>query len=174
MKIEKRAIGELKAADVNPRIHGKAQLAGIADSISRFGWIVPILIDGGGNIIAGHGRVAAAESIGIATAPCVVVDDWDAEKKKAYLLADNRLSEMSDWGEEGLRREITYLKECGIEIHGLDIQFDEGIAVPPSSIVSGEDLSGAQRKQDDLSENLETPFIHSIDCPECGKSFEVK
>src|SRR5262245_12683389 len=83
----------LKARAGNPRTHASKQINQIAASIKEFGFISPILIDGDGRIIAGHGRVEAAKLIGMSDVPTVRVDHLTPAQIRAYVIADNRLAE---------------------------------------------------------------------------------
>ena len=81
----------------NPRIHKPPQIAGIARAIKTFGFNVPILIDGAGTVIAGHGRLAAAIKLGLAEVPTIMVEHLSDAQRKAYMIADNRLTDLSGW-----------------------------------------------------------------------------
>jgi ParB-like chromosome segregation protein Spo0J len=95
--IERRAIGELIPYARNARTHGEAQVGQIADSIRQWGFTVPVLVDEAGMIIAGHGRVMAAGKLGLAEVPTVVARGWSDEQKRAYTIADNKLTENGGW-----------------------------------------------------------------------------
>ena len=81
----------------NPRTHSKAQIRQIAASIERFGFTNPVLIDGAGRIVAGHGRVEAAKLLGLPTVPTIRLEDLSEAEIRAYVLADNRLAERAGW-----------------------------------------------------------------------------
>lgn len=83
----------------NPRAHKPPQIAAIAKSISTFGFNVPVLADEDGLIIAGHGRVMAAMKLGLATIPVIRIQHLTAQQKQAYMIADNRLTDISRWDE---------------------------------------------------------------------------
>ena len=101
----------------NARTHSKKQVRQIADSIETFGFTNPVLIDGENTILAGHGRVAAAQLLGMDTVPCVRLDDMTLQQKRAYVLADNKLALNAGWDEEILAEEIKALVS-------LDLDFD--------------------------------------------------
>jgi 16S rRNA G966 N2-methylase RsmD len=101
----------------NARTHSPKQIAQIAASIREFGFNNPILIDREGEIIAGHGRVAAAKKLGLDTAPCVRLEHLTEAQKRAYILADNRLAEKAGWDREILAIELQHLTT-------IDIDFD--------------------------------------------------
>lgn len=93
----------------NARTHSKAQIAQLRSSLREFGFVTPVLIDWDNNIIAGHGRVEAARAEGMTEVPCVMVTDLTEAQRKAYILADNRLSETAGWDEPTLRMELESL-----------------------------------------------------------------
>jgi DNA modification methylase len=100
----------------NPRTHSKNQIRQIARSIEEFGFTNPVLIDRGGNIIAGHGRVKAAENLGLERVPTLCLEDMTEKQKRAYIIADNRLAENADWDEELLALEFEELLHLDIDL----------------------------------------------------------
>ena len=84
----------------NPRHHHKTQIAAIARSIETFGFNVPIVADGDGQILAGHGRAAAARNLGLTTVPVVRIDHLSPTPRQAFAIADNRLTDTSHWDEQ--------------------------------------------------------------------------
>ncbi|MEI8394913.1 MAG: ParB N-terminal domain-containing protein, partial [Rhodospirillaceae bacterium] len=108
-RLERRPIGWLLPFVRNPRVHDPEQVARIAGSMAEFGFVVPILADGQGNIIAGHGRLLAAERLGLSEVPVVVVDHLSETQRRAYVIADNQLTLSSRWDDEllaGLLHEL--------------------------------------------------------------------
>ena len=101
------SIAELKPYQGNAKIHGKRQIEALAESIKEFGFLSPVLIDKNNVIIAGHGRVQATTLAGLEKVPCVCVEGLTEEQKKAYIIADNRLSEVdSGWDMEIVAQEL--------------------------------------------------------------------
>ena len=96
-KIENTAVSDLKLRTSNPRTHSKKQIRQIADSIKRFGFNNPILIDENDTIVAGQGRVEAARLLGIETVPTIRLEDLTENEIRAYVIADNRLAELAGW-----------------------------------------------------------------------------
>jgi ParB/RepB/Spo0J family partition protein len=94
----------------NPRTHSEAQIAQIAESIQEFGFTNPILVDTTAGILAGHGRLRAAQKLGLAKVPVLVLDHLSETQKRAYILADNKLAENAGWDEELLAAELEALK----------------------------------------------------------------
>jgi DNA modification methylase len=131
-QIEMRAPGSLRPYAGNARTHSPKQLRQIADSIRRFGFVNPILIDAEGDIIAGHGRLAAAELLGLSEVPVLPVTHLSAAEKRAYILADNRLAEKAGWDKEILAIELQALIDfdfevelVGFELAEIDLILDE-------------------------------------------------
>lgn len=112
MELEQINVGELIPYARNARLHDDAQIAAIAGSITEFGFTNPVLVDGAGVIIAGHGRVLAAQRLGLSVVPCVRLAHLTEAQVKAYRIADNRLAEIGGgWDDELLKIEIDELAE---------------------------------------------------------------
>jgi hypothetical protein len=107
-RIECWPLERLKPYARNAKTHGADQVAKIAGSMAQFGWTMPVLVSGDGEVIAGHGRILAATQLGLAEAPVIVLDHLTEEQRKAYRLADNRLAE-SPWDEALLAGELQEL-----------------------------------------------------------------
>jgi ParB-like chromosome segregation protein Spo0J len=101
----------------NARTHSDAQVAQIAASVREWGWTVPVLVDEEGNLIAGHGRVLAARLLGVAEVPVVIARGWSEAKKRAYMLADNKLALNAGWDEALLRAELADLRAMGADLN---------------------------------------------------------
>ena len=103
----------------NARIHDEAHVAQIAASIREWGWTIPVLIDEHGGIIAGHARILAAAKLNITQAPVIVARGWSDAKKRAYILADNKLTLNAKWDRELLAGEIADLRGvCNLDLAG--------------------------------------------------------
>ena len=100
----------------NARTHSPEQLTKLRSSLREFGFINPVIIDRDLNVIAGHGRIAAAKEEGITEVPCVFVDYLTEAQKKAYILADNRMALDAGWDEELLRIEIESLQGADFDV----------------------------------------------------------
>jgi ParB-like nuclease domain len=114
------AIEAIKPNVRNARTHSKKQIRQIADSITAFGFLVPILIDQGGLIIAGHGRYAAAVLLGLQEVPVIQVEGLSEGKRRALALADNKIAENAGWDRELLATELSELADILI-VEGLDL-----------------------------------------------------
>ena len=100
----------------NARTHSPEQITKLRSSLREFGFINPVLIDREYNVLAGHGRIAAAKEEGIKEVPCVFVEHLSEAQKKAYILADNRMSLDAGWDDELLKVEMASLQEMGFDI----------------------------------------------------------
>src|ERR1700694_5994775 len=100
----------------NARTHSKKQIRQIADSIQRFGFANPVLVSEDGEVVAGHGRLAAAKLLSLASVPAVVLADMTVADRRAYLIADNKLAELAGWDRDILAIELQFLQ---------DVQFDD-------------------------------------------------
>src|SRR5215212_9000768 len=119
-KIENLCPGSLRPYPRNARTHSKKQVRQIAESIRRFGFTAPVLIDRWNLILAGHGRVAAAKHLGLETVPCRRIETMTEAEKRVYVLADNKLALNAGWDEEILAEELK-------DLLADDIGFDVGI-----------------------------------------------
>ncbi|RXJ10439.1 nuclease [Lelliottia nimipressuralis] len=106
LKIVYRPLKELTPYARNARTHSGEQVAQLVASIEEFGWTNPVLIDENGEIIAGHGRVLAAEAIGIVSVPTIKLTGLTEEQKRAYRLADNKLPQNARWDDVLLKSEL--------------------------------------------------------------------
>jgi hypothetical protein len=100
----------------NSRTHSETQVAQIAASIREFGFTNPVLIDGQGTIIAGHGRVMAARKLALATVPCIRLEHLSDTQKRAYIIADNAIALNSGWDNDLLKLELTDLGETDFDM----------------------------------------------------------
>lgn len=100
----------------NAKIHSEEQVTKIASSIREFGFLSPVLIDKNYNIIAGHGRVMAAKKLELDTVPCAFIEGLSEAQRKAYILADNRLSDLGSWDMEIAAGEFEALQELNFDL----------------------------------------------------------
>jgi len=143
-------ISELISAPRNARTHSKGQINKIANSIRRFGFTNPVLTDKERNVIAGHGRIAAAKQLGMTEAPCVVLEDMSEAERRAYVLADNKLALDAGWDFEILAGELQGLIDLGFEV---DLT---GFSQPEIDLVIQE-VQDASTKPDEPADYHPTP-----------------
>ena len=149
MKIETLSTASLIPYARNAKKHDASQVAKLAGSIREFGFNNPVLIDKDNGIIAGHGRVLAAQSLGLETVPCIRLGHLTDTQRRAYILADNRLAEIGGgWDEEMLKLELADLAALGLDV--TELGFDE----LPADMQEAADLADAKKT---LSEKFGVP-----------------
>lgn len=140
-KLQEIPIKDLTPYDRNAKLHPPEQVEKIAESIQQFGFLSPCLIDKDGNIIAGHGRVLAAKELGLESVPCVYVEGLTDEQRRAYILADNRLTELGGWDMAIVSEELDQLKAGGFEIDVTGFNVDDIIITEDEDVDIAPDLS---------------------------------
>ena len=120
-------IADLKPYERNARTHSAEQVEQIAKSIEEFGFINPVLIDEEKNVIAGHGRIMAARKLGLIEVPCLYVENLTEDQRRAYILADNRLTELGGWDMTIVTEELKDLAFDGfdIDLTGFELNIEE-------------------------------------------------
>ena len=163
MKIETLPTDKLIPYARNTRTHSEAQVAQIAGSIREFGFTNPILIDAENGIIAGHGRVMAAQKLGIDKVPCIRLGHLTDTQRRAYIIADNKLALNAGWDEEMLGIELAALREddFDLDLIGFDGDAIEDFLNPPEPDFA----PGSEDDQGKLDEKS------PIECPHCHKHF---
>ena len=116
--VERRPIASLVPYARNARTHSDGQIAQLAASIREWGWTMPVLVDEAGGIIAGHGRVLAGRMLGLEDVPVMIATGWSDARRRAYVLADNKLALNAGWDEAMLAFELSDLAA---------MQFDMGL-----------------------------------------------
>src|SRR4051812_10703000 len=109
-KIEHWPVERLIPYARNARTHSDEQIEQIARSIREFGFTNPILVEIGSGILAGHARLLAAQRVGLATVPVIILDHLTEAQKRAYILADNKLALNAGWDDELLAKELAALE----------------------------------------------------------------
>ena len=146
-KIEERRIELLRPYKRNARTHSRKQVAQIARSIERFGFTNPVLVSDDGEIIAGHGRVEAAKSLGLKTVPILALSHLSETERRAYVLADNKLALNAGWDKEILAIELQALVDLefdteltGFSLAEVDLVLDEASDADPDGCEATEDM----------------------------------
>ena len=121
----------------NSRTHSDAQVAQIAASIKEFGFTNPVLVDGEGSIIAGHGRVLAARKLGMDTVPVIRLNYLTEAQRRAYVIADNKLALNAGWDKEMLALELGELGELGFDLELTGFSDEEIKALMPVEVTEG-------------------------------------
>lgn len=123
MEIVNKKLEELTPYENNPRNNDEA-VQYVANSISNFGFKVPIVIDKDGVIVAGHTRYKASIQLGLEEVPCIIADDLTEEQIKAFRLADNKVSEQASWNYDLLDLELDDILNINMEDFGFNINLD--------------------------------------------------
>ncbi len=123
-KLEWVAIDEIKPDPNNPRKHSRVQIKAIARSIKAFGFNAPILSDKSKNIIVGHGRYEAAKLNGCTEVPVICLDHLTEAQARAYMLADNKLTDRSSWDDAQLAALLRDLSNLALDFEIEDIGFE--------------------------------------------------
>ena len=125
LEIVYRATGELKLDPANARQHSKNQIRKLANSIETFGFNVPVLVDAELNVVSGHGRLAACRVLGLAEVPTLCLDHLSPAQLRAFMIADNRLTELAQWDDRLLAQQLKDLSllalDFSIEVTGFEM-----------------------------------------------------
>jgi DNA modification methylase len=136
-KVEKWDITRLTPYARNSRTHSDEQISQIAASIKEWGWTTPVLVDEDGSIIAGHGRTLAAQRLKMTEVPVMVAKGWSDAKKRAYVIADNKLAMNAGWDNEMLALELGEIGDLGFDLDLTGFTADEIAALMPEQIEPG-------------------------------------
>ncbi len=158
--IETWPLDRLRPYARNAKTHGPDQVAKIAASMAEFGWTVPVLVSSDGEVIAGHGRILAATQLGLSDAPVIVLDHLSEAQRRAYRIADNKLTELGEWNDGFLSEELKGLAEDEFDLSL--IGFGEAEL---SALLDGieEDDSAAREGEDEIPEAPEDPVTRPGD-----------
>jgi len=115
-KVERRSVASLVPYARNARTHSPEQIGKIAASIREFGWTIPVLVDEDNTLIAGHGRIMAAQKLGLETVPVMVARGWSEAQRRAYVIADNQLALDAGWNDELLKLELLDLQNLDFDL----------------------------------------------------------
>ena len=135
--IEWKQTGELIPYSNNSRTHSEKQVQQVAASIKEFGFTNPILIDEDNGIIAGHGRLQAAQLLGMDTVPTIALEGFTEAQRKAYVIADNQLALNAGWDIDSLSLEIDTLTELDFDVSLLGFDDDFMDLLDPTEVDLG-------------------------------------
>lgn len=150
-RVERRSIDDLIPYARNARTHNEAQIAQIAASMCEWGWTNPVLIDSDGQILAGHGRVLAARTLGFIECPVMIADGWTQAQKRAYIIADNRIAENAGWDDAMLRVELDALRDDDFDLSLTGFDADA-----LADLFEGEEGDTGQTGDDEVPESQES------------------
>jgi len=154
MHIEQRPLDALIPYARNARTHSEAQVAQIAASIREFGFNNPILVDGDSGIIAGHGRLLAARVLGLADVPVIELAHLSAAQKRAFILAENKLTERGGWDAELLALEL-----ADLEAQGFDLELTGFEAAEIASLLESEEVEPPSSSE---AEDVPEPPLRAV------------
>lgn len=141
--IVEKATGELIPYENNARDNDGAVDA-VAKSIAEFGFQVPIIIDSGNVIVAGHTRLKAAQKLGLEKVPCLIADDLTAEEIKAFRLIENKTNELADWDNQALNVELSELTDFNMQEFGFDVSKLQSVEISGAELSAENHASTAQ------------------------------
>ena len=177
MNIEYTLVRELKPYANNARTHSKKQVRQIANSIKRFGFNNPVLIDDKNQIVAGHGRVEAAKLLGLHAVPTVRLSHLSDADKRAYILADNKLAAKAGWNREILALELQGLIDLGVDIEVTGFELAEVDVVLDDAREANDNSAGPEDETPDVPATAVTRTgdvwvlgQHRLVCGDCRES----
>lgn len=150
----------------NTRTHSSEQVQQIANSITEFGFLNPIITDGKNGIVAGHARVQAAQILGIDQVPTIDAGHLTDEQKRAYIIADNKLALNAGWDDNLLKVELKELETLNFDLNltGFNLGELTDLFFDPNFDAGSKDEQG---KLDELDPKI-------INCPHCGQDFDLR
>jgi len=182
-KVERVPVASLEPYPNNPRTHSPSQIRQIAQSIRRFGWTVPVLVDQSDRVIAGHARLEAARLLSIKCVPTMRLQHLTEAETRAYIIADNKLAENAGWNQQLLAGELQFLSS-------LDVDFDLTLTGFETAeidlLLQGSDSIGAGGVDDQISPiDASTPIVtrlgdlwtlgsHRLLCADATKEISFK
>ena len=165
----------LKPHPKNSRIHSEKQIEKLQRSIREFGFAKPVIVDEDYTILAGHGAVLAAKAENLKSIPCFILTGLTDEQKRAYIITDNRMSDLSYFDMNAVVSEIEEL--CGrnfdVSITGFDESLIEELPEWTLSLdfTESQDTIKEEKKPENSDDEEKDKKDKSVICPECGHAF---
>lgn len=175
--VERRAVASLIPYARNARTHSDQQVAQIAASIREWGWTMPVLIDEDAGIIAGHGRVLAAQKLGLIDVPVMIARGWTEAQRRAYVLADNKLALNAGWDEALLAVELADLKLGGFDLRltGFgEIELDALLTERTAGLTDPDDAPEAPKTPVSVLGDVWLLGRHRLVCGDCTEAGVVE
>ena len=183
-KVERRQLSELIPYDRNSKLHPDSQIDQLANSIREWGWTIPILIDEKDTVLAGHGRLYAAQKLGLSDVPCMVAEGWSDEKKKAYVIADNKLAEKGGWDNALLYAELKEINNSSFDLALMGMEDDFKLMDFSPNLeptynhheIGASDFTAAEeniQKQIDGATGKKDEQGIEVICPHCAEQFTI-
>lgn len=176
-RVERRLVSSLIPYARNARTHSDEQVAQIAASIREWGWTMPVLVDEAGGVIAGHGRILAAQKLGIADVPTMVARGWSEAQRRAYVLADNKLALNAGWDSDLLKVELLDLQGVGFDLALTGFDADELAALTIEDTDGLTDPDAVPETPADPVSELGDVWVlgrHRIVCGDCTDALVVE
>ena len=154
LNIVYRPTADLKPSPGNPRVHDRKQVKQLERSIGKFGFLVPLLVDAEGRVVAGHGRLAAAIGLGMKEVPTISVAHLTRAQQQAYLIADNKLAENARWDRELLKeqlQELTLVLDDDLTITGFERPELNLLLLDETAPIKEHDVTPADRRSPPVS-----------------------
>ena len=167
MEIKEVEITKLTPYSDNARVHNEEQINQLIASIKEFGFTNPVLIDENKTVIAGHGRLTAAQQMGLEKIPTIVLSGLTEKQKRAYVIADNKLALNAEWNDDILLKEIAVLSDMDFDLALMGWSENEinSFIAPLEAVYNKKDYLGSQEI------NLEDIDNFQNICPRCGFEF---
>ena len=165
LSIRYRPLGDLIPYAANARTHSEDQVREIAASITEFGWTNPVPIDEAGEIIAGHGRVLAAQLLALRNAPTITLAGLTEEQKRAYRIADNKLALNSGWDEALLAAELAELSDAGYDLALTGFEDAEIEALLTGAVAVADDESESEADESDAADDVPEVPVMAVSRP---------
>lgn len=172
--IEFRSIDSIRPYEKNPRINDAAVDA-VAASLKEFGFRSPIVVDGDGVIICGHTRLKAAQKLGLGKVPVHIAKDLTPEQVRAYRIADNKTSDLSDWDYDILPIELSELQDAGFDLGLLAFDEDELAKLLKTEPTEGltDDDAVPEPPADPVTQPGDLWLLGAYwECDTCGKRYD--
>jgi ParB-like chromosome segregation protein Spo0J len=163
-----RPVKQLVPYARNARTHSDEQVAQIAASIREFGWTNPVLVGGDGVIIAGHGRLMAAQRLGLDEVPVIVLDHLTEAQRRALVVADNKIALNAGWDEELLAAELRELRGVGMDAIGFT---DAEVESLLRDLDDEPDFSPGQESDQGRLDQLQPKMVT---CPHCHAEWDLR
>ena len=179
MQVRSVPIKDVKEYGRNSRTHSKDQVGQIAKSITEFGWTNPLLIDESGVLIAGHGRLAAAKLLAMDSVPCIEIAGLSDAKRRALVIADNKLAVNAGWDDKILASEIALLvgADFDLDVLGFDADFLDGLLAEQDATSTGltdqDDAPAVQANAITKPGDVWVMGKHRLMCGDCRSSDDV-
>lgn len=175
MQVVEVTVSSLKPYKKNARTHSAEQVTEIAESIKKFGFNNPILIDAENTILAGHGRLEGAKQAGLERVPTIQLGHLSKEEARAYILADNQLALNAGWDYDLLESELSDISVADDSLVGLLGFSDDYLNSILATPVSGENSNKKTKTVEGAKEYSEESFSDfDNQCPKCSFEWDDK